>query len=91
MISLIECMAKAIAERRRDDDQRRAEQGGCDINLMVDAYMAFARRDARVALLAARKPTARMVDAAFKFAPTPYENPHPLLAWEAMIDKALEP
>ncbi len=57
---MIERVAWAIAKRRMEADQRRAEQGGCDILLVIDGYLPATREDARVAIFAMREPTGLM-------------------------------
>lgn len=57
----LEEVARAIAERRRSVDQRRAIEAGHDVHLAVDAYMPEARLDARAAVEAIREPNEAML------------------------------
>jgi hypothetical protein len=65
-MSMVEQVAKAIAETLMAIDQKRAENSGHDIMLVIDAYLPPCRIAARAAIEAMRTPTPSMEDAVAK-------------------------
>lgn len=97
----LEEVAQAIARKRRDRDQLKAVQGGCDILLSIDGYMESAMEDARAAVAAMRKPTKEMIgagDDAMEWDSSDssgswfvrYSDGDSANSWEAMIDALLK-
>lgn len=93
--TMLNIVARAIAEAQRERDQKQANQLGGDSMLTSDGYMATALVQARAALTEMREPTEAMKNAG-KVAMNDGDEIDPnswwrqTAVWQAMIDAALK-
>ena len=93
--TMLEIVARAIAEARRERDQNLAKPLGDNGMLAPDGYLATALVQARAALMELREPTEAMKNAG-KVALNDGDEIDPnswwkqTAVWQAMIDAALK-
>lgn len=82
-MTMLEKAARDLAERWLERDQHRAEQGGCEVRLLIEGYLPSARDAVRLVLHSIREPDEAVKHAMFN------DGRIAIDAWRTTIDAIL--